>query len=467
MTITRTFRMNWKTTVVLAVLVALGGIAWLLLPASTPESAAGPTVRFLDNDLTPQTITRIEIMRGDHPVILERAGDGIWSLPGKWPVRTVEVNELVRTLTDLHSRFVPVSVGDKPKLKSHGLDPAALVVKVTVDGKEHALAFGEEQSESNRFSRATFVRLDDQNEIVRLAPGLIPALDRPQEYYQLRRLFTPENVAKDDGTADTVEQVSAKALAVKSPEGSFELAKAPDGWQIAAPVKDHVDPDKLKALLGAFPDIWAERFVDVTGKKPADFGLDKPATTLTVTQPGGTTVKLLVGNESETKLRKVAKPPQPQQPFMPPKQDFDLVPEVYRFAKLENNEQIFEIKADKLKDIGLSLNNLRDPQLARFRADQVKRVEVDSDGNGAAPFISCSSRTKTSGASKSPRTKPPKPARSTICWISCPAFRPRTRTFWTMPSRKLSAWRSRPPRSLFESRKKKVQRTSKQSSNGP
>ncbi len=115
-------------------------------------------------------------------------------------------------------------------------------------------------------------------------------------------------------------------------------------------------------------------------RKPADFGLEKPQTTLTVTQPSGATIKLLVGNESETKLRKVAKPPQPQQPFMPPKQDFDLVPEVYRFAKLENNEQVFEIKADKLKDISLSVTNLRDPQVARFRADQVKRLQIDSDG---------------------------------------------------------------------------------------
>jgi hypothetical protein len=374
--------MNLKTTLFLGALVAVGGLVWLVLRSSPARDAAGPTVQFLEQDLKPENIKRIEITRGDRKVALEHAEE--WSLPGKWPVRASEVNELVKNLTGLHTRFVPIPVGDKPKLKEYGLDPAELIVKVRLKDKEHTLRFGDEQSESNRFSRATFVRLDDQKEVVRLAPGLIAALDRPQEYYQLRRLFPPERVAKDNDPVEKIEQVSAKAIAIKSSEATIELTHGGDGWEIDAPVKDHVDPDKLKTLLTAFPEIWAERFVDKKDKKWEDFGLKDPQTVLTVTKPSGAKVKLLVGSESETKFRKVAKPPMPQQPFMPPKQDFDLVPEAYRFAKLEDNDQIFEIKADKLKDISVSLDSLRDAQLARFRADQVKRLEIQIGEPGAA-----------------------------------------------------------------------------------
>jgi hypothetical protein len=368
--------MNLKTTLFLAVLVAVGGLAWLLIPSSAPDEVSGPTVRFLEKELKPQELTRIEIARDGRKLVLDKTAGEDWSLPGKWPVRPDEVKELVKNLTELRTRFAPIALGEKPKLQEYGFDTAPLVAKVLVSGKEHTLTFGEEQSETNRFSRATFLRLDDQKEIVRLAPGLIAVLDRPQEYYQHRRLFPYERVAKDNDSTEKVERVSAKTIAVKALDTALVLAKPGDAWEISSPVKDKVDPDKLKTLLGAFPDIWAERFVDKKDKKLEDFGLKDPQTALTVTTPSGANVKLLIGSESETKFRRVPKPAMPQQPFMPPKQDFDLVPEPYRFAKLEDNDQIFEIKADKLKDITLKLEEVRDAHLARFRTDQVKRLEI-------------------------------------------------------------------------------------------
>ncbi len=333
-----------------------------------------PTVEFLDKDLKPETLTRIEIGKGK--VVLEKSGPADWSLPGKWPVRTDETKELVQTLTGLHTRFAPESLTDNADLKKYGLDHP-LVVKVTVAGKEHTLEFGEEPNESNKFSRPTYVRLDDRKDIVRLAPGLVTVLDRPQKDYQLPRLFPYERVAKDNNPLDKVEQVAAKAITIQSPEGTIELTKNGSEWDISAPVKDHADSDKLKALLGAFPEIWAERFIDAKDKKLEDFGLKDPATVLTVTKPSGGTIKLLIGGESDKKLRKVPRPAMPQQPFMPPKEDFDMVQDIYRYAKLEANDQIFEIKADALKDIQLNLAALRDAQLARFRTDAVTRLEID------------------------------------------------------------------------------------------
>ncbi len=376
--------MNFKTTLILAVLVALGGIGWLIVRNLPHDDVAGPTTQFLTNDLKADALTRIEIERGGAKVILEQAGADDWSLPGKWPVRAGEVKDLVQTLTDLHSRFASTPLTSKADLKKYGLEPPALKVKVTVKGKEHTLAFGEDPSPVNRFSRATYLRLDDNPEIVRLAPGLVAALDRSQDRYQARALFPYERVAKDNDPVEKVEMLAAKGVAVKSPEGSFELVKAGDSWEIVEPVKDHVDPDKLKALLTAFPDIWAERFVDTKDKKLEDFGLKDPQTIVTVTGTGGRAIKVFIGNESETKLTKVPKPAMPQQPFMPPKQDFDMVPETYRFAKLQDNEQIFEIKADKLKDINVPIASLRDPQLARFRAADVKRLEIDVPAAGGA-----------------------------------------------------------------------------------
>src|SRR5205807_10087134 len=100
--------------------------------------------------------------------------------------------------------------------------------------QEHVLAFGEEQSEPNRFSRATFVRLDQQPEIVRLAPGRITILDRPQKDYQHPRLFPHERVAKDRASREKIQQLAGRAVPVKSADGTIELAREGASWEIVS-----------------------------------------------------------------------------------------------------------------------------------------------------------------------------------------------------------------------------------------
>src|SRR5207244_7506474 len=138
---------------------------------------------------------------------LERGAGGEWTLPGKWPARKAEVDELVHLLTNLRSRFVPIPVRDPADLKSYGLDQPPATVTVSAAKTTHRLAFGEEPGESNRFSRPTYLRLDDRPEVLRLAPGLVAILDRPQDYYQQRRLFPSERVARDGDSQEKVERL--------------------------------------------------------------------------------------------------------------------------------------------------------------------------------------------------------------------------------------------------------------------
>src|SRR5262249_50447016 len=50
------------------------------------------------------------------------------------------------------------------------------------------------------------------------------------------------------------------------------------------------------------------------------------------------------------------------------------------YATLEGSGQVFEVVVDRLKDLDIPLDELRDPQLARFNSSDVKRVEVDEGG---------------------------------------------------------------------------------------
>jgi hypothetical protein len=385
--------MNLRTTLVLLVLVAAGAVffrlvwtdsPWLPRPVALPQGVVGGTFQTLQKELTADKLNRIEIDHGGSRVVLERKGSD-WTSPGKWPTRKPEVEALVRLLTNLQSRFVPIALNGRDELKRYGLDHPPVVVTVRVAGKDHRLLFGEEPGETNRFSRATYVCLDDDAhrtpEVVRLAPGLVAALDRPPDFFQQRRLFSAERLAgsREGESQEKTERLLAKDVAAEGPAAKYMLARAGDEWELCQPVRDRIDPDKLKIVLAAIPDIWVEQFVDRPKKDQAECGLSKPEQILRVTKPNGEQINLDIGKQSQMKTRTVMRPaPNVGGPPMPPQQE--VIHEEYRFAKLEGNDQIFEIKADKLKDIFVAADTLRDANLARFRSEDVRRVEMRQAG---------------------------------------------------------------------------------------
>lgn len=374
--------MNLKTTLFLLVLLVGGAAGWYVMTARVPNAAGSPTLEFLDQQLTPERLTRIEIVRPGRPaVVLERTGDE-WMLPGKWPVRTSEVDELVRTLTTLDSRFTPNDVGKETDLAKFGLGDRALTVKATVDGKVVGMKFGEEETDRNRFARATYLKLDDANEIVRLGPGIVAELDRPIEHFQQRRLFPVVRVPKDKGAAEKVDQVVAEEIHVKGPEIDATLTKTDDGWRLESPVKDRADPEKARALLTGLLDLWADKFVSGKDKTLEEMGLAEPEYVVSVKRPGGNVATVQIGKVSSSKDRLITKPaPPPASPFMPPgKPTVQIVKEEYRYAKLPDNDQIFEVKTDSLKNIAPPLDDLRDDRVARFEADDVRSLEIDWKG---------------------------------------------------------------------------------------
>lgn len=371
--------MNLKTTIVLLALILLGACVWLAVALLTPARVTSETIAVLERDLRPENLTRIEVARGERRVVLEK-GPGGWSLPGKWPVRQPEVEHLVGILTSLRSRFAPISVESETDLKKLGLGAGALPVTVKADGKEYQLTFGEEPGQRSRFSRPTYLRLGEAREALRVAPGLVAALDRPQEFFMQRRLFPIERVVKEGGErGEKIEQLAAQAVAVKGGSDNYVIVRTGDSWELREPVRDRVDPDKMKSILTNLPDVWVEKFVEPGQKSLEDFGLKEPAQVIKVTRPAGDIIILLVGKTSDKRSRVVQKPG--ASPFMP-KPQIDFIEEEFKFAKLQDNEQIFEIKADRLKDVVVAASTLRDPQLARFKTEDVKNLTVQEGGRG-------------------------------------------------------------------------------------
>ena len=294
---------------------------------------------------------------------------------------------------------------EESTLANHGLEHPKVVLKVKVDGQEHQVDLGERSSKTaDRFERPTFGRVDGKAELLQLAPGLIGQLNRPTDYYQQRRLFESERMARETDPAepsgDKIEQLAAKqglTLTIandKDAKEKFTLAYDGNDWKVTQPYLDRPDKRRVEKLRAALSDIWAEQFVvadpaaiagacasptgtltgslhalawlDVT--TPAVLprwllqraGLDKPERTLTVTA-GGKTRTLQIGDISSRRSRTVMRQPPPNPMGFPMPPIPETVTEELRYARLQGNAQVFEIKTDKLNDIFVPLETLRDP----------------------------------------------------------------------------------------------------------
>ena len=284
-------------------------------------------------------------------------------------------------------------------------------VVVTVrkpDKKEesHTLLFGEppDDATGNPFTKPTYLRMDSQAEVIRLAPGTKALVNRPRETYLKRQLFPEVERVKIDsprpsfpGEAEQSTPIAllldAQQITLTGPDGTWtlrrtgprlqsgragatvdtSLEKLAGRWGITAPVGDRVDPDKLKTVLAAVPELWVERFVDDPGV--AKTGLDKPERTVNVEFDDRPAVKLLIGNVSRVEERKTAPPPPPN-PFTPPPPAPPPVREEFRYAKLPDNPQVFEVKTDKFPELFVAATALRDPKLFRFKPADVRKIEI-------------------------------------------------------------------------------------------
>lgn len=437
--------MRWVLTVLLGLLVAAASL-WLavghkLMPTDA-NAAASPATAALDA-VRPEQIKKLDLMTPGKPALsLSRNPDGTWSQPGNWPVRAGDVTTLIDTLAGLRSRFTAVKLPDASDLKPYGLDASQnpVTVVLQLDSRAVTLRFGQAPATGeSAFGRPCYVRVDDLPEVLRLGPDVFPVIARSPETYRRRQLFPDIDRVKiaggepapnplqppsppaptgrvpllnDDIVEVKVEHLipgdSPQTLAYslrrkdknptprRDPNRPSAEAMLPANdlaavWELDAEVpdpkspksrisvRDRVDPAKLKAVLTSVPELWVEKFVDVT---PEEAGVaTKPEYTLTVTRKNGQSTALRIGRVS----RRTEAPldlPDPLNP-MPPKKSG----EEYRYAKLDNNPLVFEVRTDKLADLFAEPESFRDASLARFESAEVQEATIAVKGKPPVKLV--------------------------------------------------------------------------------
>ena len=429
--------MRWFFTLMLAaaaaVAVALFAFQDRLRPAKV-ATGGGSTERLAEL-ADAATVRKVTLTRpGEPPLALTRAADGTWSQPGNWPLRDGEIAALVNTLSGLKSRMTPVAYAAE-SAADYGLAAAQRPVAVQLDVQTGTLtrtlnlAVGQAPlaAGSSAFSRPTFVRVDDEPEVVQVGPEVYATLARPAEVYRRRQLlpdaervkfpadaFNPLNptasaapgrtaILGDATTAVTYEkpedgQKVTFTRVLPTPEArrdadrptaepSLTLDRFAEAWQleIAGPaeagkpttLREPADPAKLKAVLAATADLWVEGFLPAAKATPALTGLDKPERKITVRRADGKTLTLLLGKVTRT-TTKFEEPPRPQ-PGMPPAPPKATLEE-FRAAKLAENDLIFEVRSDALEANFQKPDGYRDARPVRFDAADVTTLTVAIKG---------------------------------------------------------------------------------------
>ena len=169
----RSCPMNYRTTFILLVVVALAGAGYYFGPTFVPNlpwappaaaGAGGGAADIIKNDITPEKLTKITLHSATNDVSLERGPGGEWSLKGNWPVRKPETNELVHLLTHLHSRFVPQK-GDAAALAHVGLDKPTVTVTAASGRHVARIEFrGGEGRGKSVFEAHLFMRVDNSGQ---------------------------------------------------------------------------------------------------------------------------------------------------------------------------------------------------------------------------------------------------------------------------------------------------------------
>src|SRR6266404_3295246 len=115
--------MNFRTTLLLLILVGAGALGWWLsVKNEKPPTANAGINSSLNQLLLPDKLTKIEVHHAGKQLILERPSGGEWSLPGRWPTRKQAVDELINVVAGPSStRFTPL----EPKT-DYGLDKPVL-----------------------------------------------------------------------------------------------------------------------------------------------------------------------------------------------------------------------------------------------------------------------------------------------------------------------------------------------------
>ncbi|MGH7596185.1 MAG: DUF4340 domain-containing protein [bacterium] len=325
--------MKFRNTLMLLVLTAAVGAYVYFYEIKGGEKrekekeAAGKLV-----DIKKDSVAAITLMPDG--VELKKTG-GKWELaaPVQYQADEGTVNSLLYSLESAKRDREEIA-SSAAEYANYGLDPARAELIVRHEqGQQDTLYLGD----SNATSTAVYARLNHDPEVVLTAKGLADNAKKPLLDWRNKDLLT-------------FETSEVNRLLLKTPSANFELKKEDGKWQMLAPIKTAADESKISSILsrvryGKIAEFTAEQMSDA---KP--YGLDKPNYEFTV---------FFGANDAQKSI------------------SFGKRDGGHNYAYDPARPQVFKIDTSIVKDINISVMDMRNKKLAQFESWNADYVELN------------------------------------------------------------------------------------------
>ena len=355
--------MNWRTTLILAVVV-LGVFAYLRF-FEMKKPSTGEARRQAQNvvNFDRSKVDGIIIQNGDEKIEIRRR-DNKWRL--EIPIKDQADAALVENLlSDLETwqkeGTIPAKDidADKSKLNEYGLNRPKLKLKLIGPDRPPEILFGKDAALEGRM----YVRFDNSKETFLAKQSVKKDIDKKAEEFRDKKL-----------TDVTTAQV--RRIALKTPAGEMELEKKGDHWDIVKPLRARADDEKVGDLIAQVTTARIQQFVADDHGDLRPYGLAEPRGSITLfSQEGSKDQKVEIadsikvfGQDDKGQMLQIGSVPE---------KDKDQV-----YVRFAPRGAVYTLPKKIEEALNTKPADLRDYHLVRIDTNVLDRITIDVSGKG-------------------------------------------------------------------------------------
>jgi hypothetical protein len=337
--------MNWRTTLVLAVLAIGIGVYIKFWETKTPTTREAHRQSQNIVNFSKEKVEGIVIQNGDDKIDMRKI-DNKWRLetPIKDQADTSAINNLLFDL-DGWQKEATISAkeieADKNKLNEFGLNKPKLRLKLSGKDAPPEIFFGKDAA----FEGKMYVRFENSKDTFLAGQSVKKAIEKKADDFRDKKL-TDLN-----GT-----QISRVAL--KNAAGEMELEKKGDHWEFLKPLRARADDQKIGDLIAQITTARIQQFVADDHGDLHPYGLTEPRGSITLFGP----------DDKNGQVLQIGAIPEKQK---------DQV-----YVRFSPRSFVYTLPKKIEEVLNTKPNDLRDRHLARIDEKILDRITIDAGGKG-------------------------------------------------------------------------------------
>ncbi len=261
--------MNWKTTLVLAVIAITAGVYIKFYESKKPGTEEAQRQSHNVVNIDREKIDGIVIQNGDDKIDIRRR-DNKWRLD--MPIKDQADNALVSNLlSDVENWQKDATISakeieaDRSRLNEYGLSKPKLRLKLLGPDAPPEILFGKDAALEGKM----YVRFENSKDAFVADQSVRKAIEKKAEDFRDRKL-----------TDLIMAQVSRVVL--KTAAGEMELQKKVDHWEIVKPLRARGDDQKVGDLIAQITTARIQQFVADDRGDLHPYGLAEPRGSITL-----------------------------------------------------------------------------------------------------------------------------------------------------------------------------------------